>query len=96
MRFKEKNGVLEIYLEGRIDSQNAAEFEAEIMKAMDSHPSMDVLVDATDLAYISSAGLRALLALSEATKNRIRILNVCHEVYNVFDMTGFTDFFTFE
>ena len=39
MRFKEKNGVLEIYLEGRIDSQNAAEFEAEIMKAMDSYGS---------------------------------------------------------
>ena len=65
-------------------------------KAAEQKEKSELILDAVNLTYISSAGLRALLALSEATKNRISILNVCHEVYNVFDMTGFTGFFTFE
>ncbi len=96
MRFKEKNGVLEIYLEGRIDSQNAAEFEAEIMKVMDSHPSMDLLVDATDLAYISSAGLRALIKMRKRIGKPIRIREVSPEIYEIFETTGFTELFQVE
>ena len=96
MRFKEKNGVLEIYLEGRIDSQNAAEFEAEIMKAIDSHPSMDVLVDATDLAYISSAGLRALIKMRKRIGKPLRIREVSPEIYEIFETTGFTELFQVE
>ena len=96
MRFKEKNGVLEIYLEGRIDSQNAAEFEAEIMDAMDSHPSMDLLVDATDLAYISSAGLRALIKVRKRIGKPLRIREVSPEIYEIFETTGFTELFQVE
>ena len=96
MRFKEKNGVLEIYLEGRIDSQNAAEFEAEIMDAMDSHPSMDLLMDATDLAYISSAGLRALIKMRKRIGKPIRIREVSPEIYEIFETTGFTELFQVE
>ncbi|MBQ9870904.1 MAG: anti-sigma factor antagonist [Eubacterium sp.] len=96
MRFKEENGVLEIYLEGRIDSQNAAEVEDEIMKAMDSHPSMDVLVDATDLAYISSAGLRALIKMRKRIGKPLRIREVSPEIYEIFETTGFTELFQVE
>jgi uncharacterized protein (TIGR02172 family) len=53
------------------------------------------VVDADRLEYISSAGLRVILRLrKEAPK--LAIINVASDVYEVFDMTGFTDMVTIE
>ena len=74
-------------LKGRIDSNNAAEFEADIMKAA----SPDLVLDADDLEYISSAGLRVLMKLRKAAGKPLAIVNVSPEVYDIFEVTGFTD-----
>ena len=74
-------------LKERIDSNNAAEFEADIMKAA----SPDLVLDADDLEYISSAGLRVLMKLRKAAGKPVTIMNVSPEVYEIFDVTGFIE-----
>ncbi|MDK2905843.1 MAG: hypothetical protein PWR12_1919 [Eubacteriaceae bacterium] len=83
---KAENGNLMI--EGRIDSTNAAEFEKEVFDLCGEEK--DLVLDALKLEYISSAGLRVLMKLKKAEKD-ITVLNVSPEIYDIFDMTGFTE-----
>ena len=82
--------ILYIAIEGRIDASNAAEAESKIFEIKDANPDKHVVVDADNLEYISSAGLRVILKLRKAAP-KLAIINVNPEVYEIFDMTGFTD-----
>lgn len=84
------NDNVTIALEGRIDSGNSAEVESEIRGAMDGKKPECVILDAEDLEYISSAGLRVILRLRKNWP-KLRVINVRSEVYEVFEMTGFTE-----
>ena len=81
-------------LEGRIDSNNASQFEQEVLGQM-PEGTTSVILDAQKLEYISSAGLRVILRMKK-TYNDLRIINVCPEVYDILDMTGFTEMMTVE
>lgn len=85
---------MNITLSGRIDSQNAAAVEAQMLEKLtvDREP---VVLDAAHLEYISSAGLRVLLRIRK-THPDMRITNVNSEVYEILDMTGFTEIMTVE
>ena len=76
-------------LAGRIDSTNAADAEKELTDALEGFTGTPVL-DAQDLEYISSAGLRVVLRLKKAYDG-IKIVNCSPEVYDIFEMTGFTE-----
>ena len=84
------NGAFSIALIGHIDSTNAAAAEAEIMALAEANPTETLVLDAQNLVYISSAGLRILLRLLKAKRNP-RLINVSPEVYEVLDTTGFTE-----
>ncbi|MBQ6162938.1 MAG: phosphotransferase [Clostridia bacterium] len=86
---KSENGILTAALSGRIDSVNAAEAETKINAAVAGCTGAPVL-DAAELAYLSSAGLRVILRLKKAYPG-LKIVNVSSEVYEIFDMTGFTE-----
>ena len=88
-RIKEESNVLTIALNGRIDSANAAEAEKEIAAAAEGFTG-ELVLDAENLTYVSSAGLRVILRLKKANKTT-RIVNVSSDVYEIFDMTGFTE-----
>ena len=79
-----------IDLKGRIDSNNAAQVEKDILAQLQGCASDSVILDAADLQYISSAGLRLILRLKK-TNPELRIINVSSEVYEILDMTGFTE-----
>lgn len=81
---------LVIDINGHIDSANAAAVEKEINEALTSEQPKSVTLDAADLKYISSAGLRIILRLRKEKKD-LKITNVQPEVYEIFDMTGFTE-----
>ena len=81
---------MDISLIGRIDSNNAAAVEKDILAQLDGTNADAVTLDAALLQYISSAGLRVVLRLKKAYKN-MRIINVSSEVYEILDMTGFTE-----
>lgn len=83
-----KNERLYIALEGRIDSSNAAQIEQEIEKILALHPGLPLTLDAEDLFYISSAGLRVLMKLKKGGQKDLTIQNVSPEVYEVFELTG--------
>ena len=87
--------ILYIAVEGRVDASNAADAEKKIFEIKNANAGKHVVLDADKLAYVSSAGLRVILKLrKEAPK--LAIINVTPEVYEVFDMTGFTDMVTVE
>ena len=87
--------ILYIAVEGRVDASNAADAEKKIFEIKNANPDKHVVLDAENLEYFSSAGLRVILKLRrEAPK--LAIINVIPDVYEVFDMTGFTDMVTVE
>ena len=87
--------ILYIAIEGRINASNAAAAEEKIFKIKHDNPGKHVVVDADKLEYISSAGLRVVLKLRKE-EPQLAIINVAADVYEVFDMTGFTDMVTVE
>ena len=84
-----------ISLKGRIDSNNAAQVEKEMLARLQDGGSESVTLDAAALQYISSAGLRVILRLKK-TNPELRIINVNSEVYEILEMTGFTEMMSVE
>lgn len=90
MKFINENGTLKIYLSGRVDSINAAAVEKEIDDIKAANPADKIVLDLDELEYISSAGLRIVLRLKKSVSD-LSLINVNSEVYEIFDMTGFTE-----
>lgn len=83
------DGTLEIILTGRIDSNNAAEVENDIHMLLDGTENVSVIINAANLEYISSAGLRVLLHLKKSNPD-LQIMEVNSDIYEILEMTGFT------
>ena len=81
---------MSIKLTGRIDSNNAAVLEKDLLTELEGHPGAPVVLDASSLEYISSAGLRVLLRIRKQHPD-MKITGVSSEVYEILDMTGFTE-----
>ncbi|MBE6996998.1 MAG: STAS domain-containing protein [Ruminococcaceae bacterium] len=81
---------LKAALHGNIDTTNAPMVEKTLFDFLAGNPAQNAEVDCEDLKYISSAGLRVILRLKKAIKDT-RIFNVSSEVYEIFDVTGFTE-----
>ena len=86
---KIKDGALVVAVQGRVDSSNADTLEAEIA-AHRAAEYTEILLDLEDLEYISSAGLRVILRLRK-DEPTLKLINASSEVYDIFDMTGFTE-----
>ena len=93
--FRLDKDILYIAVEGRIDASNAAQAEEKIFSIKNDNPGKHTVIDADMLEYISSAGLRVILRLRKE-EPKLAIINVASDVYEVFDMTGFTDMVTIE
>lgn len=90
-----KENVLYVKISGRLDSTNAAEADKKINEITSSFDGKELVIDAENLEYISSAGLRVVLRLKKEYP-LLKVTNVNSEVYDVFDMTGFTEMMTVE
>ena len=87
---------LEIALVGRLDTTTAPQLEAELKESLDG--VTDLKLDFAELEYISSAGLRVLLA-AQKTMNKQGEMVIRHandDIKEVFDITGFADILTLE
>ena len=87
---------LNIQLVGRLDTTTAPELENELNSALIG--VKELCFDFIKLDYISSAGLRVLLAAQKIMNNQgsMKISNVASEIMEVFEITGFTDILTIE
>lgn len=93
--FRLDKDILYIAVEGRIDASNANEAEEKIFAIKNENAGKHTVIDADKLEYISSAGLRIILRLRKE-EPKLAIINVAADVYEVFDMTGFTEMVTVE
>ena len=94
MNRKEKE--LTVTVEGRLDTLSSAEFENKIE---DSLGGVEKLIfDFAELKYISSAGLRVILNVMQVMMRQGEMVfrNVCKDVMNVFEVTGFIDVLNIE
>lgn len=86
-----KEEVLTIYLKGKINSSNAEETEAQINDILANNQFKTLVFDLDELTYISSAGLRILLAIKQEHEDT-RLINVSQPIYEIFEMVGFAKF----
>ena len=94
INFNKNNDTLTVALDGRLDTTTAPELENFLSKNYDGTAS--IVIDCKKLMYISSAGLRVLLATQKKTKDAMKLINVCELVMEVFEMTGFADILVIE
>lgn len=89
------NDTLIIKLAGRLDSLSSQQLENELN---DLNDIKNIIFDLKDLNYVSSAGLRIFLKMQKYMKNKgkMKLINVCSLVKEVFDFTGFSDILTIE
>ena len=92
--FNKDNGILNVALDGRLDTTTAPELEGFLNKNCDGIEAL--VLNCEKLAYISSAGLRVLLSAQKKLKGALKLTNVCELVLEVFEMTGFTDILAIE
>ena len=85
-----EEGVLVISLPRRIDSSSAPEVARAIEEARSMFSACPVVLDCSGLEYISSTGLRVILRLKKAVRDT-RLIEVSSEVYEILEMTGFTE-----
>ena len=85
-----------IELVGRLDTNTAPALDKTIGE--DIQDSENLVLDLKGLEYISSAGLRVLLAAQKKMQKNgsLKVKNVCSEIMDVFEMTGFADILTIE
>ena len=87
--FDLNNGVLNLMLEGRLDTEAAVKFDAAIAEICKNNPHDSLVLDAEKLEYVASSGLRTILKMVKTEKN-FSMVNVSEAVYGVFEMTGFS------
>ena len=87
---------LTVALEGRLDTTTAPELEKALKDNLEGVEGLTL--DLERLDYISSAGLRVLLAAHKAMRDRggMKVTHVNEIVGEVFDITGFADILTIE
>ena len=95
MQGKWEDGTLTIILPERIDASNAAAAEAEIEQILAEGTAEKIILDAGTLEYISSAGLRIIIKLVKREKN-VTVVKVSPVVYEIFEVSGFTNFISVE
>ncbi len=96
MNKKLDGNTLTVALKGRLDTTTAPGLETELRKSV---PDIQALVlDFSDLEYISSAGLRALVYPQKelASRGGMKIVHANEMIMEVFEITGFTDILTIE
>ncbi|MDR1133501.1 MAG: STAS domain-containing protein [Synergistaceae bacterium] len=85
------DGVCVISLDGRLDTITAPQVQPEIDTAIDEY--QNVALDFSGVTYISSAGLRILLAghkRAAAAGGSLKLAHVSGQIMEIFEMTGFT------
>ena len=98
MTIEIKKNAADIIIEivGRLDTITAPALDKTINE--DIGDTKELVLDMKGLEYISSAGLRVLLSAQKKMQKSgsMKVINVCEEVMEVFEMTGFADILVIE
>ena len=80
---KLENEILTVYPVGRLDTDSSVKFETEILDICNANKHESLILDATELQYVASSGLRVILKIAKSEKN-FKIENVSSAIYSVF------------
>jgi anti-sigma B factor antagonist len=85
-----------IEIEGRLDTTTAPTLDKTINENIND--TKNLILDLKELKYISSAGLRVLLSTQKKMQKNgsMKVINVCAEIMEIFEMTGFADILSIE
>jgi len=89
-------GKLIVMVKGRIDTVTSPELEKEVVLNLDGVKTLTF--DFSEVEYISSAGLRVILAASKvmAKQGYMNLINVPQDIKDIFEMTGFSEVLNIE
>ena len=93
--FKEEDNKYVMLFEGRLDTAASAQTEKE-MKVLHDCEGHDIILDCTDLTYISSSGLRLFLGLLKIARQKgstVSVTGLNNDLRKVFDEIGFSNLF---
>ncbi len=90
------NENLTLQLGGRLDTTTAPDLEKVVNTQLDGIKNL--VLDMKELKYVSSAGLRVILSIQKKmnVQGNLKLTNVCDEIKEVLEITGFTSFLTIE
>ena len=96
IRKEQKDNQLTVYLEGKLDTVTAPDLEAEMKSSLEGVKAL--VFELKDLSYISSAGLRVLLAAQKKmnVQGEMRVVGVNDTIMEIFEVTGFSEILTIE
>ena len=96
IEIKKNESVTIIQITGRLDTITAPTLDKTIQEEIGD--TKNLILDMKNLEYISSAGLRVLLGAQKKMQKigSMKVKNVCQEVMEVFEMTGFADILVIE
>ena len=95
VKVSRENNEITVRFSGRMDTPGAQEIVPQ-MNALAEEAGNTIILDCTDLIYISSSGLRIFVTLRKAADEKggkVIVRNICNEIRNVFMMTGFLNLF---
>lgn len=91
----EKDGKAVVTVTGELDTLTSEDFEKAVAPLMGKH-GLHVEIDMAGVNYISSKGLRVILALAQSIMpegGKLRVVNTTPPVRQVFDISGFSTLF---
>lgn len=93
---EKNNQTVILKVEGRLDTTTAPVLEKTVNEVCEN--AKELVLNLEKLAYISSAGLRVLLAAQKKMNQQgsMKLIRVCQEVMDVLEMTGFADILVIE
>jgi anti-sigma B factor antagonist len=92
---QDKNTISCLYLKGFLDAHTAPKFEEALQQLVEEH-RFYIIVNFSDLTYISSAGLGVFMGMIESVRNNsgdIKMSNMTSKVFKVFDLLGFPNLY---
>ena len=95
VKIERENGVVTAFLIGRLDTPASLEIAPQ-MNALADEAAGTIILDCTELSYISSSGLRIFITLRKAAAakgGKVIVRNITNEIRSVFMMTGFLNLF---
>lgn len=96
-KIEENDGIMTVYLEGRMDTSVSEAVEKEVQPVYETE-CKEIVIDCSKLDYIASSGLRLFLNMLLDTQQQgkhISVKGMNEALREVFDMTGFSSLFDF-
>ena len=95
IKVEKQNTIVTVYLKGRLDTLAAQEVSKQL-ESLNEEASGTIIMDCTEMTYISSSGLRIFLTLRKAAAEKggkVIVRGISNDIRSVFMMTGFLNLF---